>query len=76
MKEKNEDGIKILLNDVDKEFYRLTPDLQVRFAEEQISIWQQRFKEAKNNALKENLVDTTLKQNKQHYPQILNDNCL
>ncbi len=75
MEEKNEDGIKILLNDVEKEFYRLTPQSQVRFAIEQISVWRLRFKEAKNNTLKENFVDTTLKQNKQ-YPQILNDNCL
>jgi hypothetical protein len=32
MEEKNEGGIKILLNDVDKEFCRLTPQLQVRSA--------------------------------------------
>ncbi len=38
MEEKNEDGIKILLNDVEKEFYRLTPQSQVRFAIEQISM--------------------------------------
>ncbi len=76
MTEKNGDGIKILLNDVDKEFYRLMPHLQVRFAIEQISVWQWRFNEAKNNTFKENFVDTTLRQNKRQCPQILNDNYL
>ncbi len=60
MEEKNKDGIKILLNDVDKEFCRQAPHLQVRLAIEQMRIWQRRFNEAKNNALKENFVDTTL----------------
>ncbi len=58
MEEKNEDRIKNLLNDVDKEFCKLTPHLQVRFAIEQISIWQRRFNEANNNAFKENFLDT------------------
>ena len=73
---KKGDGFKIKLKDVEKEFYSLTPHLQVRFAIEQIGIWQRRFNEAKDSALKENLVDTTLKQNKQQCPQILNDNCM
>jgi hypothetical protein len=36
MKEKKEDGIKILLKDINKEFYRITPQWQIRSAIEQI----------------------------------------
>ncbi len=56
---KMEDRIKSLLNDVDKEFYKLDPCMQAKFALEQVSIWQQKFNESKDKAIKENFVDAT-----------------
>lgn len=59
MGEKNDERIKTLLTDVDREFHRLPPCLQAKFAIEQISVWQQKFNEAKSNILEEDLVDAT-----------------
>lgn len=59
MGEKNEDKIKILLGDVDKEFQRLNPYVKAKFAIEQISVWQQKYYEAKNKINKDDLVDAT-----------------
>ncbi len=59
MGEKNEDKIKVLLNDVDKEFQRLNPYVKAKFAIEQISVWQQKYYEAKNKIHKEDFVDAT-----------------
>ncbi|KCZ71796.1 hypothetical protein ANME2D_01851 [Candidatus Methanoperedens nitroreducens] len=59
MGEKIEDKIRSLLNDIDKEFQRLTPHVGAKFAIEQISMWQQKFNEAKSKILKENVVDAT-----------------
>jgi hypothetical protein len=58
MKEKNEDRIKILLHDVDTEFKQLDHLHRARFAMEQISVWQQKFNEAKIKIPRENFVDT------------------
>ena len=51
--------IKTLLNDVDKEFEGLNHYQRARLAIEQISMWQQKFNEAKVKILKENIVDAT-----------------
>ncbi|SNQ60640.1 hypothetical protein [Candidatus Methanoperedens nitratireducens] len=59
MGDKNEDKIKILLGDVDKEFQRLNPYVKAKFAIEQISVWQQKYYEAKNKINKEDLIDAT-----------------
>ena len=59
MGEKNEDKIKILLGDVDKEFQRLNPYVKAKFAIEQISVWQQKYYEAKNKINKDDLIDAT-----------------
>ncbi|MCX9011327.1 MAG: hypothetical protein OIN66_09410 [Candidatus Methanoperedens sp.] len=59
MGEKYEEKIKTLLNDVDKEFQRLSPHLGAKLAIEQISIWQQKFNDAKNKIQRESVVDAT-----------------
>lgn len=59
MGEKNEDKIKILLSDVDKEFQRLNPYVKAKFAIEQISVWQQKYYEAKNKIHKDDVIDAT-----------------
>ena len=59
MGDKNEDKIKVLLSDVDKEFQRLNPYVKAKFAIEQISVWQQKYNDAKNKISKEDLVDAT-----------------
>ncbi len=62
MDKKNEDRIKNLLSEIDKEFCKLAPHMRAKFAIEQISVWQQRFNEAKYTAVKENVknfVDAT-----------------
>jgi predicted transposase YbfD/YdcC len=59
MGDKNEDKIKVLLSDVDKEFQRLNPYVKAKFAIEQISVWQQKYHEAKNKIHKESFVDAT-----------------
>lgn len=59
MGDKNEDKIKILLGDVDKEFQRLNPYVKAKFAIEQISVWQQKYHEAKNRINKDDLIDAT-----------------
>ncbi len=59
MIEKYENRIKILLEDIDKEFQRLTPHRKAKFAIEQISVWQQKFYDAKNKIHKEDFVDAT-----------------
>ena len=51
--------IKTLLNDVDKEFEGLNHYQRAKLAIEQISMWQQKFNEAKVKILKENIVDAT-----------------
>lgn len=63
MEEQNKNRLKILLCDVDQEFCRLTPYMQAKLAIEQISMWQQKFNEAKNKVLKENFVEVTRKYN-------------
>ena len=63
MGEKNDDRIKALLGDVDREFRRLPPYLQAKFAIEQISVWQHKFNQAKNDILKDNFVDATVERN-------------
>ncbi len=60
-----EDKIGILLSDVEREFYRLPPYKRAKFAIEQISMWQQKFNEAKDKVVKENFknfLDTTCEQ--------------
>lgn len=59
MGEKNEDKIKTLLGDVDKEFQRLNPYVKAKFAIEQISVWQQKYSEAKNKIHKDSVIDAT-----------------
>ncbi len=62
METKNEDRIKNLLSEIDKEFCKLAPHMRAKFAIEQISVWQQRFNEAKCTAVKgkvKNFVDAT-----------------
>ncbi len=48
MTEKNDDRIKKLLNAVDVEFKQLDNLHRAKFAIEQISAWQQKFKETEN----------------------------
>lgn len=57
MKEKNEDRIKTLMNDICKEFQGFNHYQRAKFAIEQISMWQHKFNEAKDKILKENIVD-------------------
>ncbi len=59
MGETNDNRIKVLLDDVDKEFQRLAPPLRAKFAIEQISVWQRKFNEAKNKIVKDDFVDAT-----------------
>ena len=59
MGDNNEDKIKVLLSDVDKEFQRLNPYVKAKFAIEQISVWQQKYNEAKNKINKDDLIDAT-----------------
>lgn len=62
MEEKNEYRIKDLLSEIDREFYSLPSHEMAKVAIEQISSWQQKFNEAKNNLVKENFrnfVDAT-----------------
>ncbi len=49
---KNEDTIKNLLSEIDKEFCKLAPHMRAKFAIEQISIWHQKFNEAKGSFVK------------------------
>jgi hypothetical protein len=51
--------LKILLQDVDREFYRLAPAVQAKFAIEQINMWQHKFNEAKNKVPIERFVNST-----------------
>lgn len=57
MRQKNEDRIKMLLNDVDKEFKQLGHLQRAKFAIEQISVWQRKFSEAKARISQNNFVD-------------------
>lgn len=59
MEEINEARIKTLLSDVDKEFRSLNHCRRAKFAIEQISMWRQKFNEAKDKILRENIVDAT-----------------
>jgi hypothetical protein len=43
----NGDKIKIILNDLDEEFYRFNDYHRAKFAIDQIGRWQQKFKEVK-----------------------------
>ena len=61
MEERNEARIKTLLNDVDKEFRSLNHYRRAKFAIEQISMWQQKFNQAKGKILSENIIDATNK---------------
>ncbi len=58
MEEKNKE-LKILLHDIDREFYRLAPIMQAKFAIEQISTWQQKFNEVKHKVPGENIMHST-----------------
>ena len=55
----NDAKIKELLSNIDKEFHGLNHYQRAKFAIEQISMWQQRFNEAKCRILKEYIVDAT-----------------
>lgn len=55
----NEDRINELLRDVAKEFQGFNHYQRAKFAIEQISLWQERFIEAKSKILRENIVDAT-----------------
>ncbi|MCZ7361855.1 MAG: hypothetical protein O8C58_00705 [Candidatus Methanoperedens sp.] len=55
----NEDRLKILLSDIDKEFLGLNYYQRAKLAIEQISMWQQRFNDSKGKILRENIVDAT-----------------
>jgi hypothetical protein len=61
MEEKNEeDKIKILLSEIDQEFFKIPHHLRANFALEQINRWQLKFNEAKN---KINFIDASRKPN-------------
>ncbi len=51
--------IKTLLNDVDKEFQGLDHLHKAKFAIEQISLWQQKFNDAKVRIQRDYIVDVT-----------------
>ncbi len=51
--------MKVLLNDVDKEFQGLNYYQRAKFAIEQISMWQQKFNEAKVRIQRESIVEIT-----------------
>lgn len=55
MTEKNDDKIKKLLNDVDAEFKQLDNLHRAKFAIEQVSAWQQKFKDTKIEIPQNNL---------------------
>ena len=57
MKGKSDNRIEDLLSGINDEFYKLNPTLRPKFAIGQISMWQQKFSEAKNEIPKENVVD-------------------
>ncbi len=58
MEEKNKE-LKILLRNIDQEFYGLDPIMQAKFAIEQINMWQQKFNEAKQKVPMANIVHAT-----------------
>jgi len=60
MKMENENRINELLRDVAKEFQGFNHYQRAKFAIEQISLWQERFTEAKGKILRENIVDATI----------------
>jgi len=47
MEEINGDKIKIILNDLDEEFYRFNHYHRAKLAIDQIGRWQQKFKDVK-----------------------------
>ena len=47
MEEIRENKLNVLLDDVNKEFYNCSPSQRVKFAVEQMSLWQHKFTEAK-----------------------------
>ncbi len=53
----NEDRLKILLSDIDKEFLGLNYYQRAKLAIEQISMWQQRFNDSKGKI--ETFIDAT-----------------
>ncbi len=57
MEEKNEERIKNLLDGIDKEFQGLNHYQRAKFAINQISIWQQKFNEAKGKILRDYIID-------------------
>ena len=57
MEENNEERIKNLLDGIDKEFQGLNHYQKAKFAINQISIWQQKFNDAKGKILNENIID-------------------
>ncbi len=50
MNAKDENRLKTLLNDMDKEFQKLDHLQRAKFAIEQISLWQQKFNEVSLSA--------------------------
>lgn len=71
MQEQNEERIKNLLDGIDKEFKGLNYHQRAKFAINQISIWQQKFNEAKGKILKENIIDAShVGANVSQYPEI------
>ncbi len=57
MDEINGEKLKTLLNEIDKEFHGLNYMQRAKFAIEQISMWQNKFNEAKGKILKENIIE-------------------
>ncbi len=49
MEDRNENRLKTLLSDMENEFQRLDHLQRAKFAIEQISVWQQKFNEAKHS---------------------------
>ncbi len=63
--------LKTLLKDVDREFLGLNHYQRAKLAIEQISMWQERFNEAKGKILKENIVEGFSKNGMiSQYPEI------
>ncbi|NJD77589.1 MAG: hypothetical protein FIB08_10920 [Candidatus Methanoperedens sp.] len=56
----NEAKINKLMNDLIKEYQGFNYYQRAKFAIEQISVWQERFTEAKSKILRENIVDGTV----------------
>lgn len=56
----NENRINELLKDLIKEYQGFNYYQRAKFAIEQISLWQERFTEAKSKILRENIVDATV----------------